>query len=49
VGAHVLLGRIYLQQNHPDQARVHLKLALDADPQDRDALALEKQLSTAPK
>ena len=43
--AHVLLGRIYLQQNNRAQAEAHLKAALDIDPKDREALALERLLA----
>lgn len=45
VPAHVLLGRIYLQQKKTDQAKAHLKLALDASPQDREALALQRLIA----
>ncbi|MEW6731409.1 MAG: tetratricopeptide repeat protein [Acidobacteriota bacterium] len=45
LSAHILLGRIYLQQNNRTQAEYHLKKALEINPQDRDALALERLLA----
>jgi tetratricopeptide (TPR) repeat protein len=44
--AHVLLGRIYLQQKNAPQAKFHLKQALEINPQDRDAMALERLISS---
>ncbi|HNG96527.1 MAG TPA: tetratricopeptide repeat protein, partial [Acidobacteriota bacterium] len=49
VAAHVLLGRIYLGQGDRKRAESHLKLALDANPQDREALALQRLLQETGK
>jgi len=40
--AHVLLGRIYTLQNNCDQAKAHLKKALEIDSKNTDALALKR-------
>jgi tetratricopeptide (TPR) repeat protein len=42
--AHVLLGRIFVRQGDRPRAETHLKLALAADPNDREALALQRLL-----
>lgn len=44
VAAHVLLGKIYLLQKNCDLARAHLLKALNAEPQDSEALALRRTL-----
>ncbi len=49
VAAHVLLGRLFFSRNDRPRAETHLKLALDADPRDRDALAFQQLLRETEK
>ncbi|MBX7220585.1 MAG: tetratricopeptide repeat protein [Blastocatellia bacterium] len=49
VPAHVLLGRLYLGQGDRRRAESHMKLALEADKTDREALALQRLLQETEK
>jgi len=46
IAAHVALGQIYLSRGDRARALSHSKLAIDIDPQDREAVALKRQLET---
>jgi tetratricopeptide (TPR) repeat protein len=46
IAAHVALGQLYLARNDRARALAHSKQALEIDPQDRDALALKRQIET---
>ncbi|HYE76266.1 MAG TPA: tetratricopeptide repeat protein, partial [Blastocatellia bacterium] len=47
VAAHVALGQIYFARGDRLRAMTHSKQALEIDPQDRDAVALKRQIETA--
>lgn len=47
VAAHVALGQIYLARGDRLRAMTHSKQALEIDPQDRDAIALKRQIEIA--
>lgn len=44
VAAHVALGQLYLARGDRTRALAHSKQALEIDPEDRDALALKRQI-----
>jgi len=44
VAAHVALGQLYLVRGDRTRALAHSKQALEIDPEDRDALALKRQI-----
>jgi tetratricopeptide (TPR) repeat protein/TolB-like protein len=46
VGAHVALGQIYLSRGDRAKALAHSQQALEIDPQDRDAIALKRQIES---
>lgn len=46
VAAHVALGHIYLSRGDRLRAMTHSKQALEIDPQDRDAVALKRQIDS---
>jgi tetratricopeptide (TPR) repeat protein len=46
VGAHVTLGQIYLSKGDRAKALAHSQQALEIDPQDRDAIALKRQIES---
>jgi Tfp pilus assembly protein PilF/TolB-like protein len=47
VAAHVALGQIYLARGDRLRAMTHSRQALEIDPQDRDAVALKRQIEIA--
>jgi tetratricopeptide (TPR) repeat protein len=46
VGAHVALGQIYLSRGDRARALAHGKQAIELDPQDREAIALMRQIES---
>lgn len=48
IDAHVLLGSIYLERGNAGEARKYASSAIDIDPTNQDALALEKRIKASP-
>ncbi len=46
IDAHILLGRIFLERDDRAQAIVHARTALQLDPNNQEALALNRQVET---
>jgi tetratricopeptide (TPR) repeat protein len=49
IDAHILLGRIFLERGDRAQALTHARDAIQLDPNNQEAIALQRQVETGAK